>query len=260
MARHRGASAALAFAAAFVIALQPVVCGAGPGYYYTTQSFDCSVYEGGGSVFVAQSATLYCFQGWVDTINVTLPYDRRQALGLETTLTVQTGDATEMGWRVDHPGNLTVISTILPQRLYPGEEQTIVAKYTLRDIGSSGGATFGDRLFGREGTNTVIRFRTPLFEAEVAELIVRIYPPVDQSPKDWSPRTDSAKTWRADGRLGIIWHMTSGMPERAQFELVFGEGGWNVTPIDMLGVAIAAFAILLYHRRKKRRAIPGGGE
>ncbi len=229
------------------------------GYYYTTQSFDCSVYRGGASVFVAQSATLYCFQGSVDTINLTLPYSETQTLGMENTLLVQTGDARDMEWRIDRPGNLAVISMTLPERLYPGEEEVIVARYMLGDMGSRGGVTLDDRLFGREGSNTIIRFRTPIFETQVAELVVRIYPPVDQKPKGWSPRTDSAKTLRADGRLGIIWHQTSGIADQAEFELVFGEGGWNITPIDILGVGITGLVILLYHtrRRKKRKATSG---
>ena len=227
--------------------------GAVPGYYYTTQSFDCSVFEGGAAVFVAQSSTLYCFQGSVDAINVTLPYHETQTVGWESTLTVQTGDAREMEWQIHRLDNMTVISILLPQRLYAGEEEVVVAKYTLRDLGSRGGATLGDRMFGREGSNTVLRFRTPLFETRVAELVVRIYPPADQSPKNWSPRTESAKTWRADGRLGIIWHLTSDIPDAVEFELVFGRGGWSITPLDILGVGIAALALLVYHRTKRAR-------
>jgi len=237
--------------AVFLLLIVPAVNG-DADYYYSSLSFDCSVYEGGDTLFVAQSATLYCFQGSVNAVNITLPYDSTQTVDLEETLTVQTVDGDEIGWRVSRPVNRTVITVALPQRLYPGEEEVIVAKYSLRGIAESRGATLVDHLFGRRGPNTAVSFRTPVFEAAVSELIVRIYPPAGRNPKDWDPRTDSAKTWRADGKLGIIWHRTSDIPDRPEFELVFGEGGWNISFLDMLGITIVALFIFLHHRRRAK--------
>jgi hypothetical protein len=237
-----------------VLAWLPTPCtGAVPGYYYASQSFDVSIYDGGASIFVAQSASLYCYEGSLDQVDITLPYGAGEIPGLEDTLLVQTDTARKMEAEVERGANLTIIRVTLPERIYQGEDQVIIAKYTLSGLKERGGATLGDRLLGREGRNTVVRFKTPTFEAQVTELIVRIYPPADEKPKDWSPRTDSSKTWRADGRLGIIWHLTSGIPDEGEFELVFGEGGWGITALDLAGISIVVLFILLHHRRKTRR-------
>ena len=231
--------------------LFPVSIGQSPGYFYSTQSFDCSVYEGGDLLQVSQSSTLYCFEGSVDSVNITLPYSGRQTLGLENTLVIQSSDARSLERIIHREENLTVIQTTLAERLYPGEETTFIARYTLRDLSGVGGTTIGDRLFGRDDSNTVLRFNLPIFEAPVSELIVRIYPPVDQKPKDWWPQTDSAKTWRADGVLGIIWHLTSSdIPEQPGFEILFGGGGWNITPLDILGISLVALIIILIDRQR----------
>ncbi len=222
------------------------------GYYCTSESVEASIYGGGTSMFVTQSLSLYCYQGSVSRVNVTFPYSSRELRDLEDNLIARTRDATDLEVETEIEGNKTLVTILLADRLYAGQEVTLILKYRLENLGDSIGATTKDFLFGRTGANTLVRLKVPFLEVDTEELMVRIYPPSSKPPKDWEPRANSAKTWRADGTIGIIWHITTGVPSGPEFRIVFGEGGWRIKTLDILGICLAMVAIMIIHRFRKK--------
>jgi len=236
------------FATIIVVMLSQSV--AAVGYYYPTQSFDCTIYEGGGTMFVSQAVTLYAFEGFVEKVNVTLPYGKGEMPNANDTQ-VRTTAAKEMQKRVFQTDNETIIEVTLPEKIYMGDDFVIILKYFIYDlpgdagISKEGKKTLGDKILGRVGKNTEITFKTPVFEATVNELIVRIYPPLDYIPKDWAPALDSAKSYDpATGRVAILWHLTSNIPDRAQFTILFGKPGWGITAFLVIGALVIVFLYL----------------
>lgn len=219
-------------------------------YYYPTQSFEVTVYEGGGQVFVSQAITLYAFEGFVEKINVTLPYGEAEMPNANDTQ-VQTTAAKVIPKRIIQSDNETIIEITLPEKIYAGDDFVIIMKYYIYDlpgeegISRVGEKTLGDQVLGRTGDNTRIDFDTPIFEANVQELIVKVFPPLDYVPKDWEPTLNGAKSYDpATGRVAILWHITSNIPEQGEFSVLFGKPGWGVTAFLVIGVLVVVFLYL----------------
>jgi len=219
-------------------------------YFYPTQSFDCTIFEGGGQIFVSQAITLYAFEGFVDKINVTLPYGSNEILDPNSTQ-VRTTAAKDMEYRVIQSETQTIFEVTLPEKIYAGDDFVVILKYNIYDIPGNEGIsgegykTLGDQLLGRTGENFLINFKTPVFEATVNELIVKLFPPLEYIPKEWTPPLDSAKSYDpATGRVAILWHLTTNVPEQAEFEILFGKPGWGITAFLVIGALVVVFLYL----------------
>jgi hypothetical protein len=219
-------------------------------YFYPTQSFECTIFEGGGTMFVSQAITLYAFEGFVDKINVTLPYGSNEILDPNGT-DVRTTAAKEMAFRVIQDEASTIFEVTLPEKIYAGDDFVVILKYYIYDIAGEAGIsqvgyrTLGDQILGRTGENTLVRFKTPIFEATVNELIVKMFPPLDFIPKEWNPALDAAKSYDpATGRVAILWHLTANVPTEAEFEILFGKPGWGITAFIVIGVLVVVFLYL----------------
>ena len=219
-------------------------------YYYPTQSFECTIYEGGGTLYISQAITLYCFEGSVDKINVTLPYGKDEMPNAEDT-EIKTTAGRDIDKRVMQTDNETIIEVILPERIYMGDDFVVILRYFIYDLPGDAGIskvgekTLGDKILGRVGENTRITFRTPIFKATVSELIVKLFPPLDYIPKDWEPPLDSGKSYDpATGRVAIIWHLTTNVQERVEFTILFGKPGWGITAFLVIGALVIVFLYL----------------
>ncbi len=219
-------------------------------YYYPTQSFECTIYEGGGTLLISQAITLYCFEGSVEKINVTMPYGKDEMPNAEDT-EIKTTAGKDIDKRVMQTDNETIIEVILPERIYMGDDFVVILKYYIYDlpgddgISKVGEKTLGDKLLGRVGENTRITFKTPIFKATVSELIVKLFPPLDYIPKDWEPPLDCGKSYDpATGRVAIIWHLTTNVPERGEFTILFGKPGWGITAFLVIGALVIVFLYL----------------
>ncbi len=220
------------------------------GYYYPTQSFDCTIYEGGGTIYVSQAITIYCFEGFVERINVTLPYGSEEMPNADET-TVRTTAAKDIDKRIIQTANQTIIEVTLPEKIYTGDDFVVIMRYYVYDLAGDEGIsrvgerTLGDKILGRTGENTEVAFRTPHFEAPVNELIVRLYPPLGYVPKEWDPALDSAKSYDpATGRVAILWHITRNVPDKGQFRILFGKPGWGITAFIVIGALVVVFVYL----------------
>jgi hypothetical protein len=220
-------------------------------YFYPTQSFECTIYEGGGQMFVSQAATLYAFEGFVEVINVTLPYGEEEMVDAADTTVVRTTAAKDMDFRTIQNETHTIFEVTLPEKIYAGDDFVVILRYYIYDIAGDAGIsrvgekTLGDQILGRTGENTLAAFSTPVFEATVNELIVKIFPPLDYIPKDWEPPLDAAKSYDpATGRVAILWHLTSNVPTEATFEILFGKPGWGVTAFIVIGALVVVFLYL----------------
>jgi hypothetical protein len=220
-------------------------------YFYPTQSFECTIYEGGGQMFVSQAATLYVFEGFVDTINVTLPYGSEEMVDAEDNTVVRTTAAKNMDFRTIQNETHTTFEVTLPEKIYVGDDFVVILQYYIWDIPGDPGIskvgerTLGDKILGRTGENTLVTYHTPVFEAAVEELIVKLFPPLDYIPKDWNPALDAAKSYDpATGRVAILWHLTTNVPTEATFEILFGKPGWGVTAFIVIGALVVVFLYL----------------
>ena len=220
-------------------------------YFYPTQSFECTIYEGGRQMFVSQAATLYAFEGFVDRINVTLPYGKDEMPDAADTTVVRTTAAKDIDFRVIQTDNQTILEVTLPDKIYAGDDFVVILKYYVYDLDGDAGIskvgekTLGDKILGRTGENTLMTFQTPIFEATVNELIVKMFPPLDYIPKEWNPPLDAAKSYDpATGRVAILWHLTTNVPTKATFEILFGKPGWGVTAFIVIGALVVVFLYL----------------
>ena len=102
-------------------------------YFYPTQSFDCTIFEGGGQMFVSQAITLYAFEGFVDKINVTLPYGSNEILDPDSTQ-VRTTAAKDMEYRVIQSETQTIFEVTLPEKIYAGDDFVVILKYYIYDV------------------------------------------------------------------------------------------------------------------------------
>jgi hypothetical protein len=220
-------------------------------YYYPTQSFDCTIFEGGGNMFISQAMTLFVFEGFVDKINVTLPYGGDEMLDPNSTL-VRTTAAKDIPFRAIQSDNQTILEVSLPEKIYQGEDFVVILQYYIYDltgdelgISRAGYRTLGDQILGRTGENLLQVFKTPVFEASVNELIVKIFPPLGYIPKDWDPALDSGKSYDpATGRVAILWHLTTNVPEEMEFQILFGQPGWGIFAFVIIGFLVVVFLYL----------------
>jgi len=235
-------------------------------YYYESQQFIVNLYEGGGQMYVSQAITLYCFEGFVEKINITLPYGRDEMLNANDTL-VQTTAAKSLDKRVIQSDNQTIVEVKLPDKIYAGDSTTVIMRYYIYDIPGEQGIskvgkkTLGDKILGRTGKNTLVTFKTPVFEAAVNELVVKIFPPLDYIPKDWEPPLDSAKAYDpATGRVAIIWHITTNIPTQGQYQVLFGKPGWGITAFLVIGLLVVVFLYLTVDMMNRLREKAERGE
>lgn len=239
------------FAILFVVMMVQGVSGV--SYYYPTQSFECTIYEGGTTLFVSQAVTLYCFEGFVDKINVTIPYGRAEMPTANDTLStlVRTTAGKDIERRVIQTENRTTIEVTLPEKIYAGDDFVVILKYYVYDIAGdvgiarAGWKTLGDKILGRTGQNSLAVFNSPFFEAQVNELIVKLWVPLGFIGKDWEPPLDSSKVYDpASGRVGTIWHITTNVPTRGEFQILYGKPGWGVTAFLVIGALVVVFVYL----------------
>ena len=234
-----------------VVAVLLIQNASAVSYFYQSQSFEVTLYEGGRTLVVSQAVTLYAFEGFVEKINVTLPYGRNEMPDANTTLLAQTTAAKDIAKTIFQSDNETIVEVTLPEKIYAGDDFVIIIRYYIYDLEGDAGVskigekTLGDTILGRTGDNIAVTFKTPIFEANVQELIVKLFPPLDFVPKDWDPGLNAAKSYDpATGRVAILWHITSNIPEQGEFYILFGRPGWGITAFLVIGLLVVVFLYL----------------
>lgn len=205
-------------------------------FFYPIQSFECIIEDEGVSLRIAQAITVYCTDGCLEKINITIPYGEKEiqvekrtqnnSVGLE----VLTPSTRPVPRSIKQNQSHTKVIIELPYPIYKDQDTVLVLRYRIDDLPGDKGVSrpvmsLMDKLLRRDPSRFEITYNLGIFEDRVDELIVRIFPPLDSLPKRWEPESNTFKLYDpATGRVSINWHLTENIPKIPIFKLLIEKG------------------------------------
>jgi hypothetical protein len=241
-----------------------------PGeFYYPTQYFECTIETEGSSARIAQTITVYCAEGCIEGINVTIPYGEEEINQTEVetpeesrSIQVLTTTAQPVPRSIRQNQSHTEVFIQLPTPICKGQDTVLILRYTIDDLPGNKGImqpilSLMDKLLGRDPSRFEITYRPGIFEDRVDELLVRIFPPLDSLPKRWEPESNTFKLYDpATGRISINWQLTENIPKIPVFKLLIKKDrGPDPTPLlALLTIMLMTGAALAYRYLRRNRS------
>lgn len=202
-------------------------------FHYVSQSFQCDLYDKGSEILrpailcVAHAAVLKCTQGYLDTVNLTIPYGKEEIH--EPGFKVLNTAGESLGREIHQTGNETTVSIRLPRTLGPDDDFVVILNYWVYDLPGDQGiyrpvkTSFLDSVLGG-GERSQVTYRPGVFDEPPDEIIVRILLPLGYVPKTYEPARDGCLSGDpVTSKVSLVWHLTTDIPKAPEFRVVFGK-------------------------------------